>query len=145
MPGINVFRDVRAEAQHDLGLDPEAAVIAGAEFGLAVMHLARKDRTVARLRDPAELLHDRRCQADLIAGDRTSPNRLLDLLEAAPDRVSLLEARRIDFRRQDVGRPAAAEQFDDTFSLLPRVEKGHSCLSAFAHLRGTKSTEKQCL
>src|SRR5206468_4007816 len=106
----------------------------------AVVHLARKDRAVAGLRDPAQPLHDRRRQADLVACDGTSAGRLLDLLKAAADRISLLDARRIDLRRQDLGRPAAAEQFDDMFRLLPRIESGHSCLSA---LRTTEAQRAQ--
>ncbi len=94
------------------------------------MHLARKDCPVARLPDPAELLHDRRRQADLVSSDGTSAGRLLDLLKRAPDRISLLEACRINLRGQDLCRPAASEQLDYTFGLLPRVEKGHSRLSA---------------
>src|ERR1700730_3272326 len=93
-----------------------------------MMDFAREDRTIAGLVHPAELLHHRCRQADLVAGDRAPARCLLDLLIGAPDRISLIEARWVDFRGQYFGRPAAAEQFNDALALLPRIEFRHKRL-----------------
>src|SRR6516162_2084835 len=91
-----------------------------------MMDLAREDRAVTGLVDAAELLHDRGRQSDLVAGDRASAARLLDLLKGTLYHISLIEAPRVKLCGQYLGRPPAAEQFDDAFGLLPRIESRHS-------------------
>src|SRR4029453_19099695 len=57
--------------------------------------------------------------------DRAAPGRLLDRLKGMPDRVGLVEIRRVKLCRQHLGRLAAAEQSDDSLGLLSRVESLH--------------------
>src|SRR3954449_10022756 len=89
------------------------------------MNLARENRPVARLPDPAELLHDRRRKPDLVAGDGTPPLGFLDLLKSPPNGVSLVEVLRIKLCRQYFDMVSAAEQFHDAPGLFPHVKFGH--------------------
>jgi hypothetical protein len=90
-----------------------------------VINLARKDRAVAGLADPAELLHDRRRKPDLVAGDGAPPLGFLDLLKSPPNSVSVVEILRIKLCRQYFDMLAAAEQFDYPLGLFPHVKFGH--------------------
>src|SRR5439155_25018930 len=93
--------NVLPEAHRDLSLDPQAAVVLHREFGAAVMHFTREDSAVAWLVDAAQRLHDRRRQADLVAGNGAAPARHLDLLENGAHRVSFVEIGRHQLGRQD--------------------------------------------
>src|SRR5262249_20211495 len=104
----------------------KATIIARGRRRTAMVNLTREDRTITGFVHAAEFLHHRRRQPDLVAGDGAAPLRRLDLLKPAPDRVSLVEVDRIQFGGQYLDRPAAAEQFHDSFGLLPYVEIGHS-------------------
>ena len=86
------------------------------------MHLARKDRAVARLVDAAQLLHDRRRQPDLVAGDGAAAARVLDRLEFGADPVGLVEIGGHQLGRQNVDLPPLAEERGDALGLLPGIE-----------------------
>jgi hypothetical protein len=87
-----------------------------------MMNLTREDRAVTGLVDPAELLHDRRCEPDLVAGDGAPPLGFLDLLKSAPNGVSLVEIQRIKLCWQYFDMLAAAEQFDNAPGLFSDIK-----------------------
>jgi hypothetical protein len=140
---ITAFRQVLAEPHRDLGLDAQAAIIPNRQFGAAVMHLAGEDRAETRLVDTAQLLHDRRRQTDLVAGDGTAPARHFDLLENGADRIGVVEVARHQLGRQDVGLPPLAEQRGDALCLLLNIE--FQRLHLQFHHRDTENTENRSI
>src|SRR5207237_3521882 len=123
---VAALRQILAQPHRDLGLDAQAAIVAHGEFGAAVMDLAGEDRAVAGLVNPAQLLHDRRRQADLVAGDGAAPARDLDLLENGADRIGFVETRRHQLGRQDVGLPPLTEPRGDALRLFAKIQPSAS-------------------
>jgi hypothetical protein len=119
---------VGAEPHRDLGLDRNPAIIRRPQPRRARVHLARENRAPAGFVDAAQLLHDRRRQRDLVAGDGAAPVRLLELLVGGADRVGLVEVGGVELGRQHLDAAAIVEEGEDALGLLVGRQIRHRLL-----------------